>query len=180
MKSLLPLCLVALAKAEPEAAPKAEAEAAADPYLLYANHGVLPYHYQYQPVVYTAPQKAEDSEAEAEAEPAKAVVPLSYPYTHPLVYNTHHLVYNTHPLAYNTLPSLYNYHPLVHTALPSVASKKVEKREAEPSAEAEADPWYAYSNYYRPYSGYYRRPYAGYYCYSAYRPYAFPGYGLGK
>merc|ERR1711935_8496 len=54
---------------------EAAADASADPYLLYAHHGVVPYHYPYQPVVYST-AKVEDSEAaETEAaEPAKPVV----------------------------------------------------------------------------------------------------------
>merc|ERR1711935_960097 len=151
----------------------------ADPYLLYAHHGVLPYHYPYQPVVYST-AKVEDSEAaETEAtEPAKPVVPITYtyPYTHPTVYNAH-------PTVYNTYPSVYNYNPFLHSVVPSVATKKVVKREAEPAAGAEADPWYAYSSYQRPYAGY--RPYAGFSGYSGYsgygyRPYGHLGYGYGK
>merc|ERR1712106_1234662 len=149
---------------------EAAADADADPYLLYAHHGVLPYHYPYQPVVYSTVNKVEDSNAadtEA-AEPVNHVVPVTYtyPYTHPAVYNAH--------------PSVYSYSPFLHSVVPSVATKKVVKREAEPAAEAEADPWYAYSGYYRPHAGY--RPYAGYsgYGYSGYRPYGHFGYGYGK
>merc|ERR1711935_736550 len=129
---------------------EAAADASADPYLLYAHHGVLPYHYQ--PVVYST-AKVENSEAaETEAtEPAKPVVPITYTYP---------TVYNAHPTVYNTYPSVYNYNPFLHSVVPSVATKKVVKREAEPAAEAEADPWYAYSSYQRPYAGY--RPYAGF------------------
>merc|ERR1712106_48635 len=159
---------------------EAAADADADPYLLYAHHGVLPYHYPYQPVVYSTVNKVEDSNAadtEA-AEPVNHVVPVTfnYPYTHPAVYNAHPTVYNTHP-------SVYSYSPFLHSVVPSVATKKVVKREAEPAAEAEADPWYAYSSYYRPHAGYH--PYAGYsgYGYSGYRPYGHFGrfgYGYGK
>ena len=138
---------------------------------MYAHHNVLPYHYAYQPVVYSTVNKVEESEAaETEAAaPVKPVLPLTYtyPYTHPAVYPYTH--------AY---PSVYNYGPFIQGVVPSVASKKVEKREAEPAAEAEADPWYAYSSYRRPYAGYSGyRPYGGYY---GYRPYGYFGYGYGK
>merc|ERR1712106_1158430 len=176
MKSLLFACLVALAIAEPEA----EAAAEADPWLYYSNHynyapsvysgyrphlGYNSYPYAYQPVVYST-AKVEDSEA---AEPVQPAVPVTYtyPYTHPTVYNAH-------PTVYNTYPSVYSYNPFIHSVVPSVATKKVVKREAEPAAEAEADPWYAYPSYQRPYAGY--RPYVGYSGYSGYSGYGYSGY----
>jgi len=125
-----------------EAEPAAEAEA--DPWVTYAG---LPYHY---PLVYNV-KPAE--EAEAKADEAKPVVPALY-YNHlPYTYGYHYpSVYN-----YGHVYSPYVYH------VPAVAAATKEKREAEPAADAEADPWYSY--------GYYGRPYA----YSAYRPYY--GYG---
>merc|ERR1711942_199600 len=86
-------------KREAEVTPEAEA----DPYLLYANHGVLPYHYNpyvYHPLVTV--NKAEDAEeAETKTAEAKPIVPLTYtyPYTythpyaayHPTVYSGHYV-----------------------------------------------------------------------------------------
>merc|ERR1712106_210457 len=166
MKSLLFACLVALSIAEPEA--KADAEA--DPWLYYSNHynyapsvysGYRPYQgYNSYPYAYGAygaygaqyGRKKREAAADASADPYllyahHGVLPYPYPYTHPTVYNAH-------PTVYNTYPSVYNYNPFLHSVVPSVATKKVVKREAEPAAEAEADPWYAYSSYQRPYAGY--------------------------
>merc|ERR1712021_44136 len=61
-----------------EAAADASADASADPYLLYAHHGVLPYHYPHQPVVYST------------------------------AYNAHPTVYNTYPSVYNYNPFLHS------------------------------------------------------------------------
>merc|ERR1712025_633567 len=132
---------------------KREAEAEADPYLLYANHGVLPYHYNpyvYHPLVSVS--KAEEAEeAETKTAETKPLVPLTYTYP------------NAYPYAYH--PSVYSGHvvsPFLHSVVPPVATKKVEKREAEAAPEAEADPWYRYAySAYAPYSGYYRS-FAGY------------------
>jgi len=134
-----------------EAEPAADAEA--DPWVTYAG---LPYHY---PLVYNV-KPAE--EAEAKADEAKPVVPALY-YTHPYTYGYHY-------------PSVYNYghvvSPYVYHVPAVAAATKKEKREAEPAADAEADPWYSYGYYGRPYAySAYRRPYYGYgypYRYGAY------------
>jgi hypothetical protein len=138
-----------------EAEPAADAEA--DPWVTYAG---LPYHY---PLVYNV-KPAE--EAEAKADEAKPVVPALY-YTHPYTYGYHY-------------PSVYNYghvvSPFVYHVPAVAAATKKEKREAEPAADAEADPWYSYGYYGRPYAySAYRRPYYGY----GY-PYRYGGYTWGK
>merc|ERR1712058_67438 len=148
---------------------EAEAEPEADPYLLYAHSGVLPYHYN--PVLKTEVKPVEEAETKT-AEAVKPVVPLTYTYPYvPTVYNHHPLVYNTHL----TYPYTYPIVPVVNKA----ETKKVEKREAEatPEADPEADPWLYSSGINRPYyAGYYGyRPYAGYY--GGYRPYGYYGYG---
>merc|ERR1711942_7255 len=165
-------------KREAEATPEAEA----DPYLLYANHGVLPYHYNpyvYHPLVTV--NKAEGvEEAETKTAETKPVVPLTYTYPyayHPLVTvkkteeaEVKPIVPLTYTYPYTYHPSVYSGHvvsPFLHSVVPSVATKKVEKREAEAAPEAEADPWYRYAySAYAPYSGYAR--YAPYY-----RPYGY-------
>merc|ERR1712106_987991 len=94
----------------------------------------------------------------------------------PLLYYSNH--YNYAPSVY----SGYNSYPYAYNAYSGLYGRK--KREAEPAAEAEADPWYAYNSYQRPYAGY--RPYNGYsgysgysgYGYSGYRPYGHFGYAL--
>merc|ERR1711935_849441 len=149
MKSLLFACLVALAIAEPEA--KADAEA--DPWLYYSNHynyapsvysGYRPYQgYNSYPYAYGAygawgaqyGRKKREAAADASADAS----------ADPYLLYAHHGV----------LPYHYPYQPVVYS------TAKVEDSEA---AEAEADPWYAYSSYQRPYAAY--RPYAGYSGYS--------------
>merc|ERR1711915_678057 len=102
MKTLIFALLVALAVADPEAK--------ADPYLLYAHSGVLPYHYNpyiYNTVLKTEVKPVEEAETKT-AEAVKPLVPLSYPYPYfPTVYNHHPLVYNTHltyPYTYPIVP----------------------------------------------------------------------------
>merc|ERR1712025_1419549 len=151
-------------KREAEATPEAEA----DPYLLYANHGVLPYHYNpyvYHPLVIV--NKAEDAEeAETKSAEVKPIVPLTYTYP----YTYHPSVYSGHVVS-----------PFLHSVVPSVATKKVEKREADAAPEAEADPWLYYSNAgYAPYAPYYRS-FAGYQPHTyGYNPYAYRYFGYGK
>merc|ERR1712025_1446177 len=184
---------------------KREAEAEADPYLLYANHGVLPYHYNpyvYHPLVTV--NKAENAEeAETKTAETKPLVPLTYTYPNAYPYAYHPLVTvkkteeaetksaevkpivpltYTYPYTYH--PSVYSGHvvsPFLHSVVPSVATKKVEKREAEAAPEAEADPWLYYSN--AGYAGYapYYRSFAGYQPHTyGYNPYAYRYFGYGK
>merc|ERR1711954_90998 len=124
------------------------------------NSGVLPYHYNpyvYHPLVTV--NKTE--EAETKSAEVKPIVPLTY----------------TYPYTYQ--PSVYSGHvvsPFLHSVVPSVATKKVEKREADAAPEAEADPWYRYAySGYAPYSGYasYYRPYG-------YNPFGYRYFGYGK
>merc|ERR1712117_607132 len=102
------------------AAAYAEAEAEADPYLLYGGYNYAPYHYggwpyAYHglPVVKAAEEPAEDAE--------KKVVPLTYAYPAPWA-----------PY----------YHPYYAPYVPAVKAeeKTMEKREAKDTIDSEADP----------------------------------------
>merc|ERR1719249_610075 len=151
------------------AATEAEPKADADPYLVYGGYAGYPYTYGHLPY-YTHPVVTKKVVKAADGE-EKAVVPLTLPYG-----------------------GLYNYgygytgYPVVKT----VAGKTIvsplhyygkRSADAEPAADAdaEADPWLAYSHYgyghglHRPYGYGYRSFYGGYPY--GYRTYGYPYYG---
>merc|ERR1711868_213113 len=165
MKMFVVLALAALAYAEPEAKPEAEADAA----LLYGAYGYAgypyaagyagyPYGYRTHGYPYTYGyygKRSADAGPEAEADPAllyttsHVVNPVtSYVAGSPLVYNTHPVTsVNNVPVvkaAVNTVPvvnTVYNALPLTHSLVNTVpaATTTVSKREAE------ADPALVYT-----------------------------------
>merc|ERR1719391_528920 len=166
MKSFAFVCLFAAAYA----APAADADAEADPALLYSSLGYAGYHHPYTygayapyvaavPAVHSAPVK---SVVETPAE-VKTTVHAAPVVTYNAVHHASPVVYNTaahvaSPVVYNTVAA-----PVVQKAgyyANSGGAVHIVKREAE--ADADADAAYYYSGYRSPYV------YAAYY-YSGYR-----------
>jgi len=172
MKTALILGTVAVAFvfAEPEAEPKADAEA--DPYLLYGGYTGL--HYPYASSYYSYPAYTYGygsyltygrKKREAEAEPKADADPY---YLYGLVgKNVHGYVHPTH--GYATGIGAYPAY-----TLGSYLTYGRKKREADSEPKAEADPYLLYGGY----GGYAGLHYPGYYSYPAYTTY--PAYTLGS
>ena len=178
MKMIVVLALAAMAAAEPEA----------DPALFYSTygygvHGVSPYTYgAYRPYAYGAypythyayGKRSADAEAKPEAEADPALLYNTYGYGLPYTTGVH--AYSAYPYAYGH--RAYSAYPYTY----GTYAYGKRSAEAEPEAEAEADPALLYSTYgygvpaYRTYSAY---PYtygARTYTYGAY-PYTHYAYG---
>merc|ERR1719471_2380052 len=171
MKSFLFVCLFAAASA----APAADADAEADPALLYSSYYPHTYTYGAVPAVHhtTAVKSIVHTPAKVEV---KSVSPV--------VYNTgvvHHnpVVYNAGvhtPVVYNTTAAVHT--PVVHSVQTPVVAKAagyyansggavhVVKREADAEADAEAEAYYNLYGYYP--SARYVSPYT-----RTYTPYAY-------
>merc|ERR1719400_2146473 len=199
IRTLLIASLATLAATEAE--PKAEA----DPYLVYGGYGHPLTHYYGKREAEAEPTA--DADADAKADPwlaysGYAGYPYAYGHSGYLPYVSHPVVTKKvvktvdgekktvvpYALPYG---GLYNYgygysgYPVVKTVAgktivsPLTTYHHLGKRsaDAEPEADAEADPWlaYGYSGYghglYRPYG--YRSYYGGY----PYRSYGYAGYG---
>merc|ERR1712098_618238 len=124
-------CLAAVAFAEPEANPEADAA------LLYVGYGIGHYGYGLggRGYSYFYGKREADSEPEAEADPALLYSTYGYGLGH----------YGSTGLGYHGYAGLgpYGYAGLGHLGY----SHYYGKREAEPEAEAEADPALLYSTY---------------------------------
>merc|ERR1711962_360826 len=172
MKSFAFVCLFAAAYA----APAADADAEADPALLYSSLG-YGFHHPYTygayapyavPAVHSAAVK---SVVETPAEVKTTV------HAAPVVYSGVHHAAVAPPVVYNTAAHVAA--PVVHTAgyyANSGGAVHIVKREADAKADSDADAAYYYSGYHHPYaySGF-RRFYGGF-PYTAYNRGYFGGY----
>merc|ERR1711997_561269 len=173
MKSFAFVCLFAAAYA----APAADADAEADPALLYSSLG-YGFHHPYTygayapyavPAVHSAAVK---SVVETPAEVKTTV------HAAPVVYSGVHHAAVAAPVVYNTAAHVAA--PVVHAAgyyANSGGAVHIVKREADAKADADADAAYYYSGYHHPYaySGF-RRFYGGGFPYTAYNRGYFGGY----
>merc|ERR1711922_33796 len=165
-KSFAFVCLFAAAYA----APAADADAEADPALLYSSLG-YGFHHPYTYGAY-APYAVVKSVVET---PAKVKTTV---HAAPVVYSGVHHAAVAAPVVYNTAAHVAA--PVVHTAryyANSGGAVHIVKREADAKADADADAAYYYSGYHNPYaySGF-RRFYGGFPYTAAYNRGYFGGY----